>query len=92
MERNGGLEGPGHVAGELGRNSSEEEELGARQCRLTRARQWPRRRRRGRGGSNDAFGWLAWPETARNARARLLFRGGARRGEMEKGESAGEAK
>ena len=28
---------------ELGRNSGEEERLGARQCRLTHARQWPRR-------------------------------------------------
>jgi len=38
------------------------------------------------------FGWLAWPEMAREVQARLLFRGGARRGEMEKGESAVEAK
>ena len=38
MEENGGAERPGHVAGELGRNSGEGERLGARQCRLTRAR------------------------------------------------------
>jgi len=43
MKENGGAERPGHVAGELERNSGEGEQLGAQQCRLTCARQWPRR-------------------------------------------------
>jgi len=42
------------------------------------------------GGFGEAFGWLAWPETARNARAKLSICGGARRGEVEKRESTRE--
>ena len=89
MRRNGGAERPGHVAGELVRNSDEGEWLGAWQCRLTHARQWPRRWRRGRGSFGGAFGGLAWPEAAREAQAKLPFRSGARRGEMEERERWG---
>ena len=77
MEGNGGAERPGHVAGELGRNSGEGERLGARQCRLTCARQWPRRWRRGRGRRGGALGRLARPETWSNGRESSPKRGGA---------------
>jgi len=88
MEGNGGAERPGHVADEHGGTPVRKKPLGARQCRLTRARQRQWRRRRGGGSSGGAFSGLAWPEMGRRARAESLTRGGARRGRERREERA----
>ena len=70
--------------------SGEGERLGARQCRLTRARQWPRRWRWGRGRQGRALGGLAWPEARWNGRSSLRRRW-SEMGGVERVEGASEA-